>query len=59
MIVKNWHTMLLRRSNKVEQAFFVSKRDKADYNNLHFYMLIGTNTDMGYQEVKYERIMYQ
>ena len=59
MIVKNWLTMLLMRFNKVEQAFFVSKRDKADYNNLHVYMLIGINTDMGYREVKYERVMYQ
>ena len=42
-----------KRSNKVEQAFFVSERDKGDYNNLHVHMLIGTNTDMTYQEVKY------
>ena len=41
-----------KASNKVEQAFFVSERDKGDYNNLHVHMLIGTNTDMTYQEVK-------
>ena len=29
------------------------ERDKGDYNNLHVHMLIGTNTDMTYQEVKY------
>ena len=51
--VRNWLTKLLRRSNKVEQAFFVTERDKGDYNNLHVHMLIGTNTDMSYQEVKY------
>ncbi len=28
MIAGGWLTMLLRRSNKVEQAFVVSKRDK-------------------------------
>ena len=53
MIVWNWLTKLLRRSNKVEQAFFVTERDKGDYNNLHVHMLIGTNTDTSYQEVKY------
>ena len=54
MTVRNWLTKLLRRSNKVEQAFFVTERDKGDYNNLRVHMLIGTNTDMTYQEVKYE-----
>ena len=53
MTVRNWLTKLLRKSNKVEQAFFVTERDKGDYNNLHVHMLIGTNTDMSYQEVKY------
>ena len=36
-----------------EHALFVSERDKGDYNNLHVHMLIDTNTDMTYQEVKY------
>ena len=53
MTVRNWLTKLLRKSNKVEQAFFVTERDKGDYNNLHVHMLIGTNTDMSYQEVKH------
>ena len=53
MTVRNWITKLLLRSNKVEQAFFVTERDKGDYNNLHAHILIGTNTDMSYQEVKY------
>ena len=53
MTVRNWLTKLLQRSNKVEQVFYVSERDKGDYNNLHVHMLIGTNTDMTYQEVKY------
>ena len=53
MTVRNWLTKLLGKSNKVEQAFFVKERDKGDYNNLHVHILIGTNTDMSYQEVKY------
>ena len=52
MTVRNWLTRLLNRSNKVEQAFYVTERDKGDYNNQHVHMLIGTNTDMTYQEVK-------
>jgi len=53
MTARNWLTKLLYRSNKVEQAFFVSERDKGDYNNLHVHMLIGTNTDISYNEVKH------
>ena len=53
MTVRNWLTKLLYRSNKVEQSFFVSERDKGDYNNKHVHILIGTNTDMTYQEVKH------
>ena len=53
MTVRNWLTKLHQYSNKVEQAFFVSERDKGDYNNLHAHILIGTNTDMSYQEVRY------
>ena len=53
MTVRNLLTKLLNRSDKVEQAFYVSERDKGDYNNLHVHMLIGINTDMTYQEVKY------
>ena len=53
MTVRNWLTKLLKKSNKVEQAFFVTERDKGDYNNLHVHMLIGTNTDMSYQEVRH------
>ena len=53
MTVRNWITRLLNRSNKVEQVFYSAERDKGDYNNLHVHMLIGTNTDMTYQEVRY------
>ena len=53
MTVRNWLSKLLLRSNKVEQAFFVTERDKGDFNNQHAHILIGTNTDMSYKEVKY------
>ena len=53
MTVRNWITKLLNNSNKVENVFYVTERDKGDYNNLHAHMLIGTNTDMTYKEVKY------
>ena len=53
MTVRNWLTKLLKRSSKVEQAFYVTERDKGDYNNLHAHILIGTNTDMSYKEVRH------
>ena len=53
MTVRNWITKLINNSNKVENVFYVTERDKGDYNNLHAHMLIGTNTDMTYKEVKY------
>ena len=53
MTVRNLITKLLKASNKVEQTFYVSERDKGDYNNLHVHMLIGTNTDLTYKEIKY------
>ena len=52
MTARNWITKLLKTSNKVENVFYVTERDKGDYNNLHVHMLIGTNTDMSYPEVK-------
>ena len=53
MTVRNWITKLLKNSNKVESVFYVTERDKGDYHNLHAHMLIGTNTNMTYKEVKY------
>ena len=53
MTVRNWITKLFNNSNKVEKVFFVTERDKGDYNNLHAHMLIGTNADMTYREVRY------
>ena len=53
MTARNWLTKLINNSNKVEQAFYVTERDKVDYNNLHVHMLIGTNTDITYQEVRH------
>ena len=39
MTVRNWLTKLLKKSNKVEQAFYVTERDKGGYNNLHVRLL--------------------
>ena len=36
-----------------DKVFFVSERDKGDWNNLHVHMLLDTNTDMTYKEVRY------
>jgi len=51
--VRDWIDKLFSRSNKVEKVFFVSERDKGDYNNLHVHMLLDTNTDMTYKEIRY------
>ncbi len=40
MTVRNWLTKLLKKSTKVEQAFFVTERDKGDYNNYTFTCLL-------------------
>ena len=53
MTARNWINKLFRRSNQVDNVFFVAERDKGDYSNKHVHMLIGTNTDMTYKEVKY------
>ena len=53
MTVRNWIVRLFNRSHKVDNVFFVSERDKGDYYNLHVHMLLDTNTDMTYKEVKY------
>jgi hypothetical protein len=53
MTVRNWITKLLQKASKVEQVFNVSERDKVDYNNTHVLVLIETNTDMTYKEIKY------
>ena len=53
MTVRNWIGRLFNRSHKVDNVFFVSERDKGDYYNLHVHMLLDTNTDMTYKEVRY------
>ena len=51
--VRDWVDKLFSRSYKVDKVFFVSERDKGDWNNLHVHMLLDTNTDMTYKEVRY------
>ena len=53
MTVRNWVSKLFRRSHQVDNVFYVSERDKGDYSNKHAHMLIGTNTDMTYKEIRY------
>ena len=53
MTARKWIDKLFSRSHKVDYVFFVSERDKGDYNNNHVHMLIGTNTEMTYKEVRY------
>ena len=53
MTVRNWVSKLFRRSHQVDNVFYVSERDKGDYCNKHAHMLIGTNTDMTYKEIRY------
>lgn len=53
MTVRKWVDRLFSRSNKVDYIFYSSERDKGDYNNYHVHMLMGTNSDMTYKEVRY------
>mgnify|MGYP000084635476 FL=1 len=53
MTVRNWLEKLFNRTYKIDNVFYVSERDKGDYNNLHVHMLLDTNTDMTYKEVRY------
>ena len=53
MTARNWINKLFRRSHQVDNVFFVAERDKGDYSNRHVHMLIGTNTDMTYKEIRY------
>jgi hypothetical protein len=51
--VSTWIDKLYCNSTKVDKIFYVSERDKGDYNNLYVHMLLDTNTDMTYKEVRY------
>ena len=53
MTVRNWVSKLFKRSQKVDNVFFVTERDKGDFNNKHVHMLLDTNNDMTYKEVTY------
>ena len=53
MTVRNWINKLYKRSVKVDNVFFVSERDKGDYSNQHVHMLLDTNTDMTYKEIRH------
>jgi len=53
MTARKWIEKLFDKTYKVNNVFFVSERDKGDYNNLHVHMLLDTKTDMSYKEIKY------
>jgi hypothetical protein len=53
MTVRKWLEKLFDRTYKIDNVFYVSERDKGDYNNLHVHMLLDTNTNMTYKEVRY------
>ena len=53
MTVRKWLEKLFDRTYKIDNVFYVSERDKGDYNNLHVHMLLDTNTDITYKEVRY------
>ena len=53
MTARKWIQKLLDKTFKVDNLFFVSERDKGDYNNLHVHILLDTNTDLTYKEVRY------
>jgi len=53
MTTRKWIEKLFDKTYKVNNVFFVSERDKGDYNNLHVHMLLDTKTDMSYKEIKY------
>ena len=53
MTVRKWLEKLFDRTYKIDNVFYVSERDKGDYNNLHVHMLLDTNTDMTHKEIRY------
>ncbi len=53
MTARNWINKLISSSYKVENIFYVSESDKGDHNNKHVHMLIDTNTDMTYKEIRF------
>lgn len=52
MTVRTWAKNLMQYSKKIDRLFFVSERDKGDYHNLHVHMLLGTNMQMTYREIR-------
>jgi len=53
MTVRNWINKLYKRYVKVDNVFFVLEKDKGDYSNQHVHMLLDTNSDMTYEEIRY------
>ena len=49
----NWVKRIINKSNKVDKVFYVVENDKADISSKHVHMLISTNTDMTYNEIRF------
>ena len=50
--VSSWINKLYSNSHKVEKVFYVSERDKGDFRNNHVHMLIDSNADITYPELR-------
>ena len=50
--VSSWINKLYSNSHKVDKVFYVSERDKGDYRNNHVHMLIDSNADITYPELR-------
>ena len=44
---------IISSTYKVENVFYVSESDKGDHTNKHVHMLIDTNKDMTYKEIRF------
>ena len=53
MTARNWINKLISSTYKVENVFYVSESDKGDHTNKHVHMLIDTNTEMTYKEIRF------
>ena len=53
MTALNWINILVSSIYKLENVFYLSESDKGDHTNKHEDMLIDTNTDVTYKEIRF------
>ena len=51
--VSSWIERLYGNSSKVDKIFYVAERDKGDYANTHVHMLLETNSNITYPELRH------